>query len=216
MGRDFYSVLAVPRNVAAEQLRKRFRQLARERHPDRFQGEEKLRAERDFQDITEAFNALSDPDRRRQHDVELARPQEPAATDGRQAAKIYLQRGIKAYREGNFAAAADSFDRAIQSDRENAQAWHHLALACSQNPSLLERAKGAIENACRLSPMNSSYLKLAGRLVAATGDLDAAERYYREALEWGGEDDQISAAIAALEAQRRQTGGKRGLFGRSG
>ncbi len=213
MGRDFYAVLAVPRNVAADQLRKRFRQLARERHPDRFQGEEKLRAERDFQDITEAFNALSDPDRRRQHDVELSRPQEPAPTDGKAAAKIYLQRGIKAYREGNFAAAADAFDRAIQSDRENSQAWHHLALACSQNPSLLQRATGAIETACRLSPMNTSYLKLAGRLFAVAGDVDAAERYYREALQWGGEDEQITAAIEAL---RPTAGGKRGLFGRSG
>ena len=44
MARDFYTVLAVPRNATEEQIRQRFRELARTRHPDRFQGAEKARA----------------------------------------------------------------------------------------------------------------------------------------------------------------------------
>src|SRR3954447_20414341 len=124
MARDFYAVLAVPRNATEDQIRQRFRELARTRHPDRFQGTEKVRAESEFQEITQAFNVLIDPERRRHHDLELTRP-EPGATGAapRQRARVYLQRGIKAYKEKNHFEAADSFARATQADPGNAQAW---------------------------------------------------------------------------------------------
>lgn len=212
MATDFYAVLALPRNASEEQVRARFRELARERHPDRFQGEAKARAERDFQAITQAFNVLSDSSQRRDHDRELARPVESAqAADARNLGRAYLQRGIKAYRERDFAAAVEHFDAAVQEDRGNAQAWHHLALACSQASGQLARALVAIERACQLAPMNPGYLKLAGRLAAENGDMEKAERFYREAINWGGDDPQVAAALDALAPARR-----RGFFGRSG
>ena len=74
MPSDYYAVLGVAREAGAGEIRRRFRELARERHPDRFQGEEKARAEREFQALTEAFNVLYDPARRRLHDAELSQP----------------------------------------------------------------------------------------------------------------------------------------------
>ncbi|HYH47323.1 MAG TPA: DnaJ domain-containing protein [Thermoanaerobaculia bacterium] len=207
MPRDFYAILGVPRNATSEQLRQRFRDLARQRHPDRFQGEAKLRAEGEFQEITQAFNMLSDPARRRQHDLELSRPQDTPA-DPRQVAKVYLQRGVKAYKEKNFFEAADNFDRATREDTGNAQAWHHLALACSQNPRWLDRAVEAVERACEIEPMNAGYHKLAGRIMAVAGRLDRAEHHYRAALDWGDDDP---AVRRALEEMTR--GPRRGLFG---
>ena len=52
MGKDYYVILGAARNASKEQIRVRFRQLARERHPDRFQGVERQKAELDFQEIT--------------------------------------------------------------------------------------------------------------------------------------------------------------------
>ena len=52
MGADYYAVLGVARNATTKQIREQFRKLVRDRHPDRFQGTEKQRAERDFQNIT--------------------------------------------------------------------------------------------------------------------------------------------------------------------
>ncbi len=211
MAKDFYAVLALPRNATEEQVRARFRELARERHPDRFQGAEKVRAEREFQVITQAWNVLSDASQRRDHDHELARPSESAqVVDARQLGRAYLQRGIKAYRERKFDVAIESFDGAVQEDRSNAQAWHHLALACAQVPGQQARALIAIERACQLTTMNPGYLKLAGRLAAETGDAEKAERYYREALTWGGDDPQVASALESLAPARR-----RGFFGRS-
>jgi len=210
MAKDFYAILGVPRNVNDEQIRLRFHQLARERHPDRFQGERKLAAEADFQEITQAFNTLSDPERRRQHDLDLTRRQESATNDPRQASRIYLQRGVRAYRERNFVEAAESFDRATHSDPTNAQAWHHLAMTCAQNQVWLSRGVAAIERACELEPMNAAYLKQAGRILALAGRNERAADYYRKAIEWGETDPDVYRALDELTR-----GSKRGLFGKT-
>jgi curved DNA-binding protein CbpA len=210
MARDFYSVLAVPRNATEDQIRQRFRELARTRHPDRFQGTEKERAEKEFQEITQAFNVLVDPERRRRHDTDLVRPEESSATDHRQLFRVYLQRGVKAYKEKSYLEAASNFDLATQADPRNGQAWHHLAQACSQQRNFLPRAVDAIERACQIEPMNPAYLKQAGRICALAGQTERAVQFYRKALQWGGDDDDVRQALESLSG----TASRRGLFGR--
>jgi DnaJ-class molecular chaperone len=211
MARDFYTVLALPRNANEDQIRQRFRELARTRHPDRFQGPEKAKAETEFQEITQAFNVLVDPERRRRHDLDLARPEESTAADPRSVARLFLQRGVKAYKEKNYLDAAGNFDRATQEDPQNAQAWHHLAQACSQQESWMPRAVAAIERACDLEPMNASYHKQAGRILALAGQTDRAAQHYRRAIQWGDDDPAVRRALEDLERSP-----KRGLFGRAG
>lgn len=209
MPKDFYAVLGLPRNAAEDQIRQRFREMARVRHPDRFQGAEKEQAEIDFQEITQAFNVLADGERRRQHDLELARPG-GAESDPRQVARAYLQRGIKAYKEKSFLEAADNFDRATKADPTSAQTWHHLATACAQQANWLPRAVSAIERACELEPMNPAYHKQAGKICAMAGQADRAAIHYRLAIQWGGEDPGIRQALEELE---KPPAAKRGLFG---
>jgi curved DNA-binding protein CbpA len=216
MSKDYYAVLGVARGASAAEIRDHFRRLARTRHPDRFQGAEKAAAEQEFQEVTEAFNVLGDAERRRLHDLELARPELQARTpaeDGAHMAKLFVQRGIKAYKETKYVEAADNFDRATKSDPDNPQAWHHLALACSHYQRFQARALAAITKACEIEKMNPGYLKLAGKLFAAAGMTARAERYYNEALTWGGEDAAVRQALEELtKAQRRGTG----LFGKAG
>lgn len=213
MAKDYYAILEVARTATSDQVRARFRELARERHPDRFQGDAKADAEIEFQAITEAFNVLSDNERRRAHDQQLARPEPFAARgpDMGQLAKVYLQRGIKAYREKNFLEAAENFDRATKAEPKNAQAWHHLALACSHQARWQSQAVEAIQQAVGLEKMNVSYLKMAGKLHASAGMTAEAERYYNEALTWGGEDPVIRQALEDLSKGKKP---RPGIFGR--
>ena len=53
-------VLEVEPLASEDHIRAAFRRLARERHPDRFRGPERIAAEKEFQAITEAYNVLSD------------------------------------------------------------------------------------------------------------------------------------------------------------
>jgi len=208
MARDFYAVLAVAKTATDDQIRQRFRQLARERHPDRFAGEQKQAAELEFQEITQAFNVLSDPERRRLHDLDLSKRHEPAS-DPKQLARVYLQRGVRAYREKNWVEAADNFDRATKADPGSAQGWYNLALTCAQNPTWMARAVAAIERACELESMNPGYWKLAGRILAQAGHLERAAAAYRQAIDWGEDDPAVQAALDTLTRPQR-----RGLFGK--
>jgi curved DNA-binding protein CbpA len=213
MSRDYYSILGVPRDASEAAIRERFRQLARERHPDRFRGTDKEAAEAEFQAVTEAFNVLMDPARRREHDGELAAPKSGASTgiDQEQLAKVYLQRGVRAYKAKSYRDAADNFDRATRATADNPQAWYLLALACSHEPRFQTKAREAIARACELASMNETYLRAAGRIYANAGDMDQAERYYNEALKWSANDPAIQAELEELKSSRSK--GRFNLFG---
>ncbi len=214
MSDDYYTILGLPHNATAKQIRERFLELARERHPDRYRGEGKEQIEAEFQAITQAFNALSDPEQRREYDLNLVRPQGGDAGDQTQAAQIsqaYVKRGVKAYKDKNYLEAAENFDRATQENPADAQAWYYLALAASRRRAWLSRAAEASARACELAPMEVGYLKLAGKLFGQIGLSTKAERYYSDALTWGGEDPEIQAAIDELKKGKKS---KPGLFGR--
>jgi curved DNA-binding protein CbpA len=214
MAKDYYTVLSVARSATPEEIRERFRQLARERHPDRYQGEERARAEIAFQELTAAFNVLSNPERRRQHDLELARPTTVSGGGGDTArlVRFHLEAGVAFYRQGNFPAAADAFERVTQLEPDNHQAWHHLAQSLVQQRRFATKAAQAAARACELNPVNVQYLKLAGRSHAEVGMTDRAERYYNEAIALGGEDPAVTKALEELRARSKK--GKTGPFGR--
>jgi molecular chaperone DnaJ len=69
---NFYTELGVPRNASQADIKKAYRKLAREFHPDNNPGDSK--AEDRFKRISEAYETLSDADKRRQYDVVGDRP----------------------------------------------------------------------------------------------------------------------------------------------
>ena len=64
--KDYYAVLGVPREASAEDIKKAFRKLARQYHPD--VAKDKKVAEEKFKEINEAHEVLSDPEKRRKYD----------------------------------------------------------------------------------------------------------------------------------------------------
>ena len=64
--RDYYEVLGVSKTVSAEDLRKAYRKKAIEHHPDKNQGDKK--AEEKFKEAAEAYEVLSDADKRARYD----------------------------------------------------------------------------------------------------------------------------------------------------
>ncbi|MBT0993814.1 DnaJ domain-containing protein [Cellulomonas sp. DKR-3] len=64
--KDFYAVLGVSKDADATTIKKAYRKLAREKHPDHNPGDAKAEAE--FKNVGEAYAVLSDPEQRQQYD----------------------------------------------------------------------------------------------------------------------------------------------------
>ena len=65
---DYYEVLGVPRDASADDIKKAFRKLALKWHPDRHKEGEREHAEATFKGINEAYEVLSDPEKRKRYD----------------------------------------------------------------------------------------------------------------------------------------------------
>ncbi len=66
--RDYYEVLSISRDTNPEELKKVYRKLAMKYHPDRHQGAENAEIEEQFKEIKEAYEVLSDANKRAVYD----------------------------------------------------------------------------------------------------------------------------------------------------
>lgn len=93
--RDYYEVLGVGRNATNEEIRRAFRKLAFQYHPDR--NHEDGTAEK-FKEVNEAYEALSDPDKRAAYD-----------RFGHSGAEGFFGRGFEGFDFGGFGDIFDAF-----------------------------------------------------------------------------------------------------------
>src|SRR5512144_1949784 len=64
--RDYYEVLGVPRGASEDEIKKAYRKLAMQHHPDRNAGDKA--AEQKFKDLSEAYDVLKDEQKRAAYD----------------------------------------------------------------------------------------------------------------------------------------------------
>ncbi len=67
--KDYYEVLGVPRTASAKEIKNAYRKLARQHHPDMQSADSKKKAaEERFKEVNEAYEVLSDPEKRKKYD----------------------------------------------------------------------------------------------------------------------------------------------------
>jgi len=196
---DYYGLLGVAKDASSAEIRERFRTIARGAHPDRAPAAKKAEAEAKFQELTEAVNVLTSPERRKAYDFDRAAA--AGGADGDAVAQNYVTQGIAAYKDRKFTEAAGNFQIAARRDPKDVKAQHYLGLASARANDMRTAVK-AIEAALAIEPHNGTLLKDAGAIFRQAGLLLKAEKAYQEALRWDASAGDARKALEEIRAQR--------------
>lgn len=203
---DYYGLLGVTRDATEAEIRERFRVVAREAHPDRAPAARKAEAEARFQELTEALNVLTNPEKRKAYDFDLSVASgATAAGEGDSVSLNYVNQGIAAFKERRFTEAAGNFGLAAHHNPKDVKAQHYLGLASAKAGDARTAVK-AIEAAVALEPHNAAILKDAGAIFRQAGLLVKAEKAYQEAVRWDPGGGDARKALDEVRAQRAAKG----------
>ena len=104
--KDYYAVLGVSKTASADEIKKQFRKQALKYHPDRNQGNEA--AEEKFKELSEAYEVLSDQDKRSQYD-KFGQYWEPGVSSSGHSSNNYYG-GSSSYSSSNSKADVGTTD----------------------------------------------------------------------------------------------------------
>ena len=212
---NFYERLGVARTATTAEIRKAYALLAREKHPDRFTDPAaKAAAQQAFQDITAAFNALSNEKERREYDSSLSTPR---PTSPEEIAREAFERGVKMLEAKQAFDAVELFRVAVAHRPEEARYQAALGRALARNPHWVREAMQALERASQLAPRQASYHAEMAELLAGQGLRIRARKAAEAALKL---DPQQALALKVLgsvgedEPPPAAPGGLKGLLRR--
>ncbi|MBI4160497.1 MAG: DnaJ domain-containing protein, partial [Candidatus Yanofskybacteria bacterium] len=141
---DFYTTLGVPKSASQEDIKKAYRKLAHQYHPDKQGGDEKK-----FKEINEAYQVLSDPNKRSQYD-QFGSAFGSQGFGGRGFDGFDFSQGFGGFRQGQNFNFEDIFDifgdvfggrnGAGRRERDEATAGNDMKVILTI--SLLEAARG--------------------------------------------------------------------------
>lgn len=219
--RNYYEVLGLPPSATTDQIKKKYRELARKYHPDIAQ--DKVFSQRLFTQINQAYRVLADPERRAQYNVTLDSPARAAAPTPPAPAA--------ASRPGPAAAQpAQATPKAEAPNPQKTQAITQL-LGNADGAIMASKpleARGFCMKVLEIDPKNLRGLVLLGDALVMMGQPEDAAVQYRNALAVGP-SPMIQAKLSRLEqgaASNRtrdlanktvhpEAGGEKGgLFGR--
>jgi DnaJ-class molecular chaperone len=201
---DYYTLLGVTKHATPAEIRERFRTMAREAHPDRFPRDQKAEAERKFQELTEAVNVLTSPEKKQAYDFERNLVTSGAVGgDGDAVVQSYLTQGIAAYKEQKWEEAAGNFQLAVHRNPRDARGQHYLGLAAARAGDYRQAIK-ALEAAMAVDPQNVRLLKDAAMIHRQAGLLTKAERLYQDVLRWDPSARDARAALEEIKSKKAE------------
>jgi len=208
--RTYYDILGLEASASADEVRLAFRRLARERHPDRALPGQRSATERDFQIITEAYNVLSDPERRSRYDQGLASATRTNLANPRDIARALVARAAGLLKGGDHAQAGELLAQAVAHDPQNARARHLYGVYLAQHGGRLDEGLRQLDQATKLDPMNVRLFLDASRFFAAARMFARATRLAQTAAELSPGDPTVELWLRQLhEAASRGEGAKR-------
>jgi curved DNA-binding protein CbpA len=164
---NFYELLGIGKSASTAEIRKAYAVLAREKHPDRFlDPAAKSAAQQSFQQITAAFNALTNEKSRREYDQSLEKPR---PTSPEEIARDAAERGLKMFAEKQYFEAVELFRVAVAHMPQDGRFHAALGRALAKNPHWAREAVQSLEKAVQLMPRQASFQGELAEILAAQG-----------------------------------------------
>ncbi len=208
---NLYELLGVEEDADEDEIKKAYKRLARELHPDRFVGdaEAQKEAQERFSKVSHAFNVLKDPTQRSEYDFErklslkkgldenIEVVEKPVEETGykREVADRKYKMALQLQAEGDLRRAVELVKEAVETC-PNVANYHALLAALFDRRGWHSYAKAEIEAALRLDPNDQLSQRLHKKLV--------------------GEIKQRELEEAELEALKEAKGKKKKKKGKKG
>ena len=191
---NYYELLGISKSATTSDVRKAYARLARERHPDRFPDPAaKKAAQETFQEITAAFNALSNDRNRADYDKSLEAPPRPPVPE--EIARDAFDRSQKLFEAKNFFDAVELLRIAVTHVPQEARYHAALGRALARNPRWVREGIQSLEKAVQLGPRQAGYHAELAELLAGQGLRIRARKAAEAALRL---DPQHAIAVKVL------------------
>jgi curved DNA-binding protein CbpA len=193
---DYYQLLGVAPTAPAAEIRQAYARIAREKHPDRFADPvAKQQAERSFQEVTTAFNALMNARSRQEYDEARQRPQ-PASP---------LEIAADAFARGQASLEAGQLDEGVTLLRSAVyhapgEGAYHAALgrALARLPQFSREAVQVLERATQIAPRNAVAFADLAAVLARQGLRLRAQKALETAQRLAPRDPRIARLASEL------------------
>jgi curved DNA-binding protein CbpA len=206
-----YEVLGVARTATVDEIKKRYRELARKHHPD--VNPNNPQAARLFADVTGAYKTLSDANSRATLDAELLLKERAAKPTGGTSAGTRTTGSAGAYRptarSGSAPRPASPVSGGQGTANSASQSLHESERLSQQAQDSYNRyrfaeARSLAEQALRKNRRNALAYEVLGNVYNAQGRTDEALNYYTQALQLAPHNQSLRARFE--RAARSQTG----------
>lgn len=177
MQRNYYEVLGIPQAATTDQIKKKYRELARKFHPDVVQ--DKDLGQRVFSQINQAYRILADPERRAQYNQTLVAAAAAASGNGASA----TSQGPQATRPSNGTVSAAPPEQPPSAEKMQAIAGR---LSDADNAIMAGKPVEAVAfcmKVLEIDPRNVRALDIFGDALAQQGKREDAAVQYRKALQ---------------------------------
>ena len=229
-GADHFALLGVGRSAMEREIHDAYFHLAKRLHPDRIRAVGAIEMERDaqrlFARINQAFAVVTNPVKLFQYRKTLAAGGEAAvrkkqAAAERKAATIFaaedqFRQGEMALNRGQFAAALEKFQKAVELNPDEGEHHAYLAWAlwCATHDksAATPKCNHHLETALRLSPKSAAVHYYRAMLAKQQGDEETARKLFQKVLEVDPNHRQAESELRLLTGRGNKKGG--GLFGR--
>lgn len=214
--KTFYQILEVPKTASEEDIKKAYFLMARRFHPDRFDRKTaagyKSQIDEVFDTITNAYRVLSNKDKRKAYDSEVAEGVKEEVEDSAKKADIRFRQGKTLFGMERYDEALTLLDEAVRLRRDKADYYLLLAMVESKIPNYLRKAEGDFLKAISLESWNPEGYVGLGILYKGEGLQAKAIRQFEKALEADPDHARAKQELEDLGVGVKKKKGLQALF----